>query len=109
MASEGVDRQGNPGPLRQATIRRGSTFAGDGLLGTGIHRYSKDVYVDASPQVSAESTRSYVLTGVQAALKRDQEDLVRWWVEDECGNVPEFHDDFSPPAKPMYPNRLQSG
>jgi hypothetical protein len=33
-------------------------------------------YVDASPQVSVESTRSYVLTGVQAALKRDQEDLV---------------------------------
>jgi hypothetical protein len=66
-------------------------------------------YVDASPQVSVESTRSYVLTGMQAALKRDQEDLVRWRVEDECGVV-ELHDDFSPPAKPMMClNRLQSG
>jgi hypothetical protein len=42
-------------------------------------------YVDASPQESVESTRSYVLTGMQAALERDQEDLVRWWVEDEGG------------------------
>jgi uncharacterized protein YndB with AHSA1/START domain len=25
----------------------------------------------------------------------------RWWVEDEGGNVVEFHDDFSPPPKPM--------
>ena len=33
-------------------------------------------YVDAAPQVSVESTRSYVLTGMQAAHKRDQEDLV---------------------------------
>jgi hypothetical protein len=52
-------------------------------------------------RMSVESTRSYVLTGIRAALKRDQEDFVRWWVEDECGNVLEFHDDFSPPAKPM--------
>ena len=58
-------------------------------------------YVDASPQESVESTRSYVFTGMQAALKRDQEDLVRWWVEDECGNALEFIDDFSPPARPM--------
>lgn len=50
-------------------------------------------YVDASPQVSVESTRSYVLTGMQAALKWDQGDLVRWWVEDGGGNVLEFHDD----------------
>jgi hypothetical protein len=34
-------------------------------------------YVDASPHVSVESTRSYVLTGMQAAPKRDREDLVR--------------------------------
>jgi hypothetical protein len=58
-------------------------------------------YVDASPQESVESTRSYVFTGMQAALKWDQEDLVRWWVEDECGNALEFHDHFSLPAKPM--------
>ena len=43
-------------------------------------------YVDASPQESVESTRSYVLTDMQAALERDQEDLVRWWVEDEGGS-----------------------
>ena len=68
-------------------------------------------YVDASPQVSVESTRSYVLTGIRAALKRDQEDFVRWWVEDECGNVLEFRDDFSPPAKPtmICLSRLKSG
>ena len=58
-------------------------------------------YVDASPQESVESTRSYVLTAMQAALKRDQEAFVRWWVEDERGNILESHDDFSPPAKPM--------
>jgi hypothetical protein len=67
-------------------------------------------YVDASPQESVESMRSHVLKGMQAALERDQEDLVRWWVEDEGGNVLEFHDDFSPPAKPMMClSRLKSG
>ena len=66
-------------------------------------------YVDTSPYASVESTRSHVLTGMQAALKRDQEDLVRWLVEDEGGNVLEFRDDFSPPAKPMMClNQLQS-
>jgi hypothetical protein len=35
-------------------------------------------YVDASPQEPVGSTRSYVLTGMQAALERDREDLVRW-------------------------------
>jgi hypothetical protein len=40
-------------------------------------------------------------SGMQAALKWDQGDLVRWWVEDEGGNVLELHDDFSPRAKPM--------
>ena len=32
-----------------------------------------------------------------------------WWVEDECRNVLEFHDDFSPPAKPtMWSSALKS-
>jgi hypothetical protein len=57
-------------------------------------------YVDASPQQSVESTRSYVLSLMQGVLKRDQEGFVRWWVEDESGHVLESHDDFSPPAKP---------
>jgi hypothetical protein len=57
--------------------------------------------INPDSHCSTAGLRSYVLTGMQAALKRDQEDLVRWWVEDECGNAVEFHDDFSPAAKPM--------
>ena len=57
-------------------------------------------YVDASPHAAVEDTRNYVLSQMQGALIRDQEDFVRWWVEDQSGNVLESHDDFSPPAKP---------
>ncbi len=44
-------------------------------------------YVDASPQESVESTGSYVLSQMRGALKRDQEEFVRWWVEDGCGSL----------------------
>ena len=57
-------------------------------------------YVDGSPHAAVEDTRNYVLSLMQGALKRDQEEFVRWWVEDESGNVLESHDDFSPPRKP---------
>jgi hypothetical protein len=57
-------------------------------------------YADDSPHAAVEDTRSYVLSQWQGVLKRDREEFVRWWVEDETGNVLESHDHFSPPAKP---------
>ena len=53
-------------------------------------------YVDDSPYAAVEDTKGYVLSQWQGVLKREQEEFIRWWVEDENGNVLESHDDFSP-------------
>lgn len=65
-----------------------------------LHETTVVRYVDNSAHAAVEATRGHVLSLAKRLMERNQEEFVRWWVQDKDGNVLESHDDFTPPARP---------
>ena len=81
-----------------ATVRQGQE---DGRFRRKDKSYlfSPD-YVDDVAQAAVEGSRDHVLSLAKGIMKQNDEEFVRWWVEDKDGNVLESQDDFRPPARP---------
>ena len=59
-------------------------------------------YVDDSSRAAVENSKDHVLALMRGVLRRDKEEFVRSWVEDENGKVLESHADFSPTKPTMW-------